>query len=55
MDASKYTEVIEGRQRFIATGILDFQEAAGDGSINNYGDSSDEYYESDLAEASVSI
>ena len=37
MVASEHPEVIKGRQQLIATDVLDSEEAAGDGSIDNNG------------------
>ena len=40
------TEVIEGRRRLITSDVLDSDEAADDGSIDNYGADTDEKDES---------
>ena len=41
MVASKYPGVIEERQRFIATGVLDPEESSEDGVIDYDGDALD--------------
>ena len=53
MVASEKTEVIEGRRRLIATDVLDSDDAAENGSIDNDGDALDEEDESGLGEAYV--
>ena len=45
--------MIEGRQGLIATDFLDSEEAAEDGSIDDYGVTSGEEDESGLGEAGV--
>ena len=42
MVASEHPDVIEGRWQLIAKVILDYEEAAGDGSIDDNGSSLDE-------------
>ena len=49
----EYPEVVEGRRWLIHTDVLDSEEAAEDGSIDNYGASLDEDGESGLGEAGV--
>ena len=51
MVAIEHPEVIEGRRMLIATDLLDSEEAAEYGSIDNYGDASDEEDESGLGGA----
>ena len=46
MVTSEHPEVIEGRWRLIATDVLDSEEAAEDGSVDNDGAASDEEYDS---------
>ena len=46
MVSSEHPEVIEGRQRLIATDVLDFEEADEDVSIDTYGAALDEEDES---------
>ena len=46
MVASEHPEVIEGRRRLIVTDVLDSEEVAEDGSIDNDGDAS---YEEDYS------
>ena len=53
MVASEHPEVIEGRRSLIATNVIDSEEAAEDGSIDNYGAAFDEEDESGLGEAGV--
>ena len=53
MVASRHPEFIERRQRLIATDVLDSEEAAEDGSIDNDGTTSDEEDESGSGEAGV--
>ena len=53
MVASEHTEVIQGRQRFISTDVLDSKEAAEDGSIHNDGAALDKEDEIGLVEAGV--
>ena len=53
MVVSEHPEVIEGRRRLIATDVLDYEEVAEDGSIDNYGAASDEEDESVSGEAGV--
>ena len=53
MVAIEHTEVIEGSWRLIAMGVIDPEEAAEDGSIDDDGDSLDEEDESGLGEAGV--
>ena len=53
MVASEHPEVIEGRRRLIATDVLDSEEAAEDGSIDNNGAASDEEDESGSGEAGM--
>ena len=45
--------MIEGRWWLIVTDVLDYEESDEDGSIYNYGASSDEEDESGLVEAGV--
>ena len=54
MVASEHPEVIEGRQQLIVTEVLDSEEAAEYGSIDDDGDYLDENGESGLEEAGVS-
>ena len=54
MVASEHPEVIEWRRRLIATEILDPEDAAEDGSIDDSGDTSDEQDASGLGESCVS-
>ena len=53
MVTSEHPEVIEGRRRLIATDVLDSEEAAEDGSVDNDGAASDEEEESGSGEAGV--
>ena len=53
MVASEHPEVIEGRQRFVATDILDSEEATEDSSIDNYGADLYEEDDSESGEAGV--
>ena len=46
MVASEHPEVIEGRRRLISTDVLEYEEAADDGSIDNDGAAFDEEYDS---------
>ena len=50
---SEHHEVIEGRQRLVSTDVLDSEEAAEDGSIDNDVDCLDEENDSGLGEAVV--
>ena len=53
MVASEHPEVIEGRPQLIVTDVIDSEEAAEDGFIDNDGASSDEEDESGLGEVGV--
>ena len=53
MVASEHPDMIEGRRRLIATYILESDEAADDGSIDNDGADQDEEYNSGLGETGV--
>ena len=53
MVANEHPGVIEGRQRFIATGVIDSQEEDEDGFIDNYGADLDEEDESVSVEEGV--
>ena len=53
MVASKHPEVIEGRRRLIVMDVLDSEESAEDGSIDNYGAALDEEDDSGLGEMGV--
>ena len=53
MVASEHPEVIEGRRQLIAMYVLDSEEAAEDGSIDNYVDALDEEDWSGLGEAGM--
>ena len=53
MVASENPEVIEGRRRLIATDVLDSEEAAEDGFIDNNGAASDEEDESGSGEVGM--
>ena len=53
MVASKHPEVIEGRRQLIAMDIIDSEESAEDGSIDNDGAALDEEDDSGLGEMGV--
>ena len=53
MVASKHPEVIQGRRRLIVMDVLDSEESAEDGSIDNYGAALDEEDDSGLGEMGV--
>ena len=53
MVASEHPEMIEGRRRLIATDVLESDEAADDGSIDNDGAALDEEYDSGSGETGV--
>ena len=53
MVASEHPEVIEGRRRLIATDVLESEEEADDGSIDNDGAALDEEYDSGSGETGV--
>ena len=53
MVVSEYPEVIDGRTRLITMDILDSEDAASDGSIDNYGAALDEEDGSGSVEAGV--
>ena len=53
MVGSEHPEVIQGRQQLIATEVLDPEEAAEDGYIDNYGAVLDLEDESDSGEAGM--
>ena len=54
MVTSEHSELIEVIQQLIATRVLDPEEAAEDGSIDDYFSTQDEQYDSGLREAVVS-
>ena len=53
MVTSEHPEVIEGGLRLISTDVLEYEDAAEDGSIDNYGAALDEDYDSGSGEAGV--
>ena len=53
MVASGNNEVIEGRQRLISTDVIDYEEAAEDGYIDNDGADLYEEYDSGSGEVRV--
>ena len=53
MVASKHPEMIEGRRQLIAMDIIDSEESAEDGSIDNDGAALDEEGDSGSGEADV--
>ena len=53
MVGSEHPEGIEGRWRLIVTDVVDYEEAAGDGSIDNNGTALDEENDSGLGEVGV--
>ena len=55
MFAREHPEAIEGRRRLIDTYVLDSEEAAEDGSIDNGDDALDNEYDRGLVEAGMRI
>ena len=53
MVTKEHPELIEGRQRLVSVDVIDSKEVAEDGSINNYGPTSDEEDGSGLVGAVV--